>query len=137
MGFSIYRAVLECCWVTNICKSVFWEMFLGQFTYNVVRDINSVLLASKAPSFQKIIRTLLLTLNKQTVSYFSSKKWSYLGSARNCNSESATLRATVQGPRNERSTFIKMGKGSWEGYRKQSPGGIRSSLYSGFSLAES
>lgn len=50
--------------MTNICKSVFWEMFLGQFTYNVVRDIDSVLLASKAPSFHKIIRTPLLTLNK-------------------------------------------------------------------------
>ena len=106
MGFSIYRAVLECCWVTNICKSVFWEMFLGQFTYNVVRDIDSVLLALKAPSFQKIIRTLLLTLNKQTVSYFSSKKWSYLGSARNCYLRSATL----ESPHRSRKEYFYRGQ---------------------------
>lgn len=42
----------------------FWEMFLGQFIYNVIIDIDSILLAWEAPSFQIIIRTLLLTLNK-------------------------------------------------------------------------
>lgn len=103
--------------MTNICKSVFWEMFLGQFTYNVVRDVDSTtgIESSKLPEnnknpFANLKQIDCVISPVKMVLFGISKKLQF----RVCNPESYCER-----PQNkERSTFIKKGKGSWEGYRK-------------------
>lgn len=116
--FAIYRAVPESYWVTNICKKVWGKMFLGQFTYRVVLDFDSILLALKV-QVSKNNKNPFVNLKQRDCQLFLQQKWAYQAPVKNCNSVLQPWGATVQVPQNEkRRTVLKRGKGSWESYSK-------------------